>query len=319
MYNTVKEFVQNCDRCQRNNATLTTTPALHPISVNTTLFDRWGIDLAGPYRTSSKGNKFVVIATEYLTRWVEAAAIPNKSALQIAAFFKELVCRFGVMNFLQSDQGTEFCNAIVDNLEKMLGFKHKVSAAYHPQTNGLVERTVQTVKQRIRKCVAEKKDEWDKQLPFVLLSVRTSVQSSLKKSPFELLYGTSVRLEGNRQNLEVVSEKHIKRRIQVIEEALDATRKKAVKNLKQAQEKQKKAYDNKRSFTKFKVGDLVLRRNFFQRTRKGAKDEDAWEGPFKVTKTTEHGAYFLEKDGKRLRKAWNGSALKKYQNVIELD
>ena len=147
MYNTVKEFVQNCDRCQRNNATLTTTPALHPISVNTTLFDRWGIDLAGPYRTSSKGNKFVVIATEYLTRWVEAAAIPNKSALQIAAFFKELVCRFGVMNFLQSDQGTEFCNAIVDNLEKMLGFKHKVSAAYHPQTNGLVERTVQTVKQ----------------------------------------------------------------------------------------------------------------------------------------------------------------------------
>ena len=129
MYQTVANFVKHCDRCQRNTASLTVSPALHPIAVNRTLFDRWGIDLAGPYRVSKNGNKFVVIATEYLTRWVEAKAMPNKTAPEVSKFLKSLVCRFGVMNVLQSDQGTEFCNSIVDNLELQLDFKHKISAA----------------------------------------------------------------------------------------------------------------------------------------------------------------------------------------------
>ena len=155
----VANFVKHCDRCQRNTASLTVSPALHPIAVNQRLFDRWGIDLAGPYRVSKNDSKFVVIATENLTRWVEAKAMPNKTAPEVSKFLKSLVCRFGVMNVLQSDQGTEFCNSIVDNLELQLGFKHKISAAYHPQTNGLVERTVQTNSQAMNQkmCVGKER------------------------------------------------------------------------------------------------------------------------------------------------------------------
>ena len=169
--------------------------------------------------------------------------MPNKTAPEVSKFLKSLVCRFGVMNVLQSDQGTEFCNSIVDNLELQLGFNHKISAAYHPQTNGLVERTVQTVKQRIRKCVSEKKEHWDEHLPFILLSVRTSVQSSLKMTLFELLYGVPVRLEATsrkrKHDCSSASEELETSRIKVITEALTATREEAVKNLKRSTRKTK--------------------------------------------------------------------------------
>ncbi len=95
---------------------------------------------------------------------------------------------------VQSDQGREFLNSVNDHLFKATGIKHIVSLAYHPQTNGLVERFNQTVQRSLLKMVQESEKKWENYLESVLFAYRTSKQASTKYSPFFLLYGREPRL-----------------------------------------------------------------------------------------------------------------------------
>ena len=108
----VRALVRSCDACQRANP-LNRPPAatLHPISVKH-IFHRWGIDLVGPLQLTARGNKYIVVATEYLTKWVEAKAIPDKTAEEVHDFIMDLVFRYGSMNILLHDQGREFDNKV---------------------------------------------------------------------------------------------------------------------------------------------------------------------------------------------------------------
>ena len=81
-------------------------------------------------------------------------------------------------------QGREFCNHIVESLEKLTGFKHLVTSAYHPQSNGLDERLNQTLKAALQKLVNESQDDWDQLIDKVLFAYRTSKQDSSKFTPF---------------------------------------------------------------------------------------------------------------------------------------
>lgn len=137
-----RNFVRNCDACQRANAS-NKAPAstLHPISVKE-IFHRWGIDMVGPLTTTKMGNKYLVVATEYLTRWPEAAAVPDKSAEGIHSFLMRLVYRFGACNVLLHDQGREFNNKLVNDLCTKMEISVAMSSAYHPQTNGQVTKYI---------------------------------------------------------------------------------------------------------------------------------------------------------------------------------
>ena len=102
------------------------------------LFHRWGIDLIGPLQVTERGNRYIVVATEYLSKWMEAKAIPDKSGQEVHAFLLDLVFRFGSMNVLLHDQGKEFNNKQVNDLCESLQTSVAMTSAYHPQTNGLV-------------------------------------------------------------------------------------------------------------------------------------------------------------------------------------
>ena len=91
-------------------------------------------------------------------------------------------------------QGREFCNQIVSHLEELTGFKHRVTSAYHPQSNGLDERLNQTLKSALQKLVNESEDDWDELIDNVLFAYRTSKQDSTKFTPFFLMHGREARL-----------------------------------------------------------------------------------------------------------------------------
>jgi hypothetical protein len=92
--------------------------------------------LVGPLTETKNSNKYIIVATEYLSRWAEADAIPDKSASTIHKFLMALVFRFGSSNILLHDQGREFCNTLVSELLNRMDISAAVSSAYHPQTNG---------------------------------------------------------------------------------------------------------------------------------------------------------------------------------------
>lgn len=133
----VRTFVRGCSTCQLSNASNKPPPStLHPIPVHE-IFHRWGVDLIGPLHETSKGKKYIIVATEYLTKWAEVKAVRDKSADSVHSFLMKLVFRFGPCAVLLHDQGREFCNVLVEGLCQRLGIGDARSSAYHPQTNGL--------------------------------------------------------------------------------------------------------------------------------------------------------------------------------------
>ena len=161
-------------------------PSLHPIPVSDT-WNKVGIDL---YKlpVSSKGNRYVITLTDYFSKWVEATPIPTKKACHIAEFLYKMMLRYGCPEEIISDQGREFYSRLIDRLEQLTDFKHNITSAYHPQSNGLDERFNQTLKAQLQKKVNEHQDNWDDLLDNIPFAYRTSRQVSTKCTPFLLIW-----------------------------------------------------------------------------------------------------------------------------------
>ncbi|GJS30203.1 reverse transcriptase domain-containing protein [Tanacetum coccineum] len=101
------------------------------------IFDLWGIDFMGPF-PSSRGNKYILVAVDYLSKWVEAKALPTNDARVVCKFLKNLFARFGTPRAIISDRGTHFCNDQFAKVMAKYGVTHRLSTPYHPQTSGQV-------------------------------------------------------------------------------------------------------------------------------------------------------------------------------------
>lgn len=99
-----------------------------------------------------------------------------------------IIYRFGCAKITMTDQGREFVNKVNRRLFKLTGTQHNISSAYHPQTNGLVERFNQTLQRSLVKMLGDDQSKWDDHLDAVLFAYRTATQKSTKTSPFEIMY-----------------------------------------------------------------------------------------------------------------------------------
>ena len=102
------------------------------------IFYIWGIDFMGPF-PSFFGNKYILVAVEYFSKWPEAQAFSTNNAKVVTNFLKKLFARFGAPKALISDRGTHFCNTQLEKVLKRYGVNHRFSTPYHPQTSGQVE------------------------------------------------------------------------------------------------------------------------------------------------------------------------------------
>ena len=94
------------------------------------VFDVWGIDFVGPFPTS-QGHKYILVAVDYVSKWVEAQALPSNDVRVVVKFLKKLFSRFGAPRALISDRGTHFCNAQMEKVLKRYGVTHRVATPYH--------------------------------------------------------------------------------------------------------------------------------------------------------------------------------------------
>lgn len=134
---------------------------------------------------------------DYLTKWVEAYATPDQTAKITARLLAEnIVCRHGVPEELLSDRGPGFLSVLILELHvcTVLGMKKVNTSGYHSQSDGLVEKFNSTIISMIAKSSDGSVREWDKQIPFLLFTYRSTIQESTRESPFFLLYGRDPRL-----------------------------------------------------------------------------------------------------------------------------
>src|SRR3989337_1276046 len=115
MFDDVQKYIKSCDNCQRRGKAKRKEELL-PLTIGAP-FDKIGIDIKGPLPLTTKGNRYLVVAIDYFTKWPEARAIPNAKAETVAAFiFEEIICRHGVPKEILSNRGTHFNNALIDEL-----------------------------------------------------------------------------------------------------------------------------------------------------------------------------------------------------------
>jgi transposase InsO family protein len=154
-------------------------------------WDLVSVDATGPFPTTKNGNTQIVVFTDHLTRWVEAFAVPDIKTSTLADLLVErIVCRHGAPRTLLSDQGSSFVSELAAAVYHRLGVNKIQASAYHPQTNGLVERYNRTMKEMLTKYVDSRHTDWDTYLPYVTFAYNSSVHRSLEGlSPFQMLHG----------------------------------------------------------------------------------------------------------------------------------
>lgn len=188
MRNDCIELLKTCPECLIFNEDKI-TKANYPILIGESM-ERVGIDVIGPLIESEEGNKYIVIAIDYLTKFIFLHALKEKSATEIALFvFEDIILEHGCPNILLSDNGREFKNEIIESLCKLMSIDKKYSSPYRPQTNGLVERTNRTLLGILSKTVHKYPKRWDTYLRIIKFNYNIRYQESIKSSPFQLLYG----------------------------------------------------------------------------------------------------------------------------------
>jgi len=170
------EYVRKCESCQKHADWSHAPPeVLH--SINTPWpFHTWGIDILGPLPKAVRQFKFLIVAVEYFTKWIEAEPVAVISGGRIREFiWKNIICRFGVPRRIISDNGTQFACSQVKQLCTEVGIKQVFSSVEHPQTNGQAEAANKVILRGVKRRLAAAKGEWPNEIPRVLWAYHTTL------------------------------------------------------------------------------------------------------------------------------------------------
>ncbi|OMH80614.1 Pro-Pol polyprotein [Zancudomyces culisetae] len=190
-YPVVKLIVQRCEVCQRTNYIQRRAENLHPV-IPSEPFRVWGLDVAGPINpaTEPEGNRYIIMAVDYFTKWPVALPVKSVNAETICTFIVELIiANFGVPKMLITDRGTHLSNEACARFNEFLGIEQKPVTAYRPSANGQIERSIQTLKQLLIKQTISRPGCWDAYIWRSLLTMRTTPHRTLGRSPAEIVYG----------------------------------------------------------------------------------------------------------------------------------
>nr|GEX30256.1 reverse transcriptase domain-containing protein [Tanacetum cinerariifolium] len=187
IYCDAQNFIKNCDVCQHQGK-ITQKDEMPQNSIQVCeIFDVWGIDFMGPF-SSSRGNKYILVAVDYLSKWVEANELPTNDARVVCKFLKNLFARFGVPRAIISDRGTHFCNDQFTKVIQKYGVTHRLSTPYHPQTSGQVEVSIRGLKRILERAVGENRASWSDKLNDALWAFRTAYKTPIGCTPYTLVY-----------------------------------------------------------------------------------------------------------------------------------
>ena len=284
MYADCEHWVRSCVDCatKKNPKGVHKAPLL-PIPVEGA-FDRLGIDCLGPFPVTYSNNKYIVAMTDYLTKWPEAFAVPNIEASTIAEILvDQVITRHGAPRTLLSDRGSNFLSKLVLEVCKLINTNKANTTAYHPQTDGLVERFNGTLAQSLSMYTSTNQTDWDVYIPAVLFGYRVSPHSSTGETPFYLLYGREPRLP-----VDVVltppkdlSASVLKHRENIVTRLQSATAI-AQENIAKAQQQMKAYYDLRAKDPQFLIGDRIWVYTPSVPEGLTKKLRHLWHGPYRI-------------------------------------
>jgi len=293
----ITNWSRGCLTCATYSTGKAVYPPLTPIPVAGP-FDRIGVDVI-QFPRSSSGNQYAIVFMDYLTKWPEVFPSPDQTAATIAKLLvEEIVSRHGVPSEVLSDRGKAFLSGLMSEVQGLLGTHRVNTTAYHPQTDGLVERFNRTLTTMLAKTTEQGGRDWDQHIPFVLFAYRASEQESTKESPFFLLYGRDPRLPVDA----ALCPKQAQKQLSLKEYGVELVRKlgsaweSARTCVKRAQKNQKAYYDRKSRNSNFMVGERVFLFKPAEKTGENRKLARPYHGPYRIVDVTSNNASLCRVD-----------------------
>ncbi|MCO5610337.1 hypothetical protein L7F22_064573 [Adiantum nelumboides] len=288
-------------------------------------FEKWGIDAMVPLPRTANAKLYILVAIDYMTRWVEAQSVAKVNEKTVSKFvYTHICCRFGTPLEIVSDNGPGFRRGLLIEVCEELKVSHRHSTPYYLQSNGLVEKTDGIIAGIIRKMVESKPKRWDNFLDGAIWTYKTTYRDATQFTPFHLVYGQealqsielnipTIKLTGRQEQNN--DEAWIDRLLNLVE--LEWKREAAYhcyeKKALQLKDKLNEGIKDK----EIKEKSLVLRYNNALDNRFNAKFEHRWEGPFIVKKAFIGGYYqLMDLNGKEHPRKVNGYRLKPYLSRI---
>lgn len=286
-------------------------------------FELVGIDVTGPFPTTKRGNRYIIVAIDYFSKYVEAACVPDYTALTTAQFLLDnIVLRHGTPKSIISDQGPNFESKLVKELSKLLNINKLHSSPYHAMGNGMVERENRSLKSALRSYVQQDQANWDVWVPSVVFARNTTVHSTTGFSPYEVLYGhreTSVDDwgRGTTPNLGCQAWSEY---VDLVQRIRQAIHKEVNRNAARAKAQQARQYSKKCSNPPaFAVGDLVLVQNHRTEPGDSRKLSPAYVGPLRVVEKLNDLNYRVRATNSNYEKVLHRNRLKKFHESQAAD
>ncbi|RDX74646.1 Pol polyprotein, partial [Mucuna pruriens] len=261
------QHVKRCLKCQVYADNIHVAPsALHNLT-SSWLFFMWDLDMIGPIESkASNKHRFILVAIDYFTKWVEAALYANVTKSIMVKFIKkDIICQYRLPVHIITNNGINLNNKMMTELCEQFKIKHHHSMPYRPKMNGAIVEANKNIKKIVQKMVVTYKD-WHDMLPYALHGYRTPIRTSIGATPCSLVYGTEAVLpiEVKIPSLRVIVETEIK-----------------------------STFDKKVRPRSFKEGDLVLRKILHNAKDSRRKWTPNYEGPYVVKCAFSRGALII--------------------------
>ena len=279
----IQNWVRSCDLCRGKKGPPRARKApLQVYNVGAPL-ERVAVDVVGPLPATHRGNRYIVVAMDYFTKWPEAYPLPNQEARLVAQVLVEgFFSRFGVPRELHTDQGRNFESTHLRSVCELLQIHKTRKTPLRPQSDGMVERFNRTLLTQLALFTSETPQDWDEHLPFILMAYRTAQHATTRCTPALLMFGREMRVptdllmgpspgEPGEPSVESYATK--------LKASMEKAHEFARRQIGLASAHMKTRYDARAHTPRFRPGDLVWL--YWPRRRKGVcpKLTSPWKGP----------------------------------------
>lgn len=281
----VKRWCQECVDCgSRKEAGRKPCAPLQSV-VTSRPYERVALDILGPLTETPGSNKYIVVIGDYFSKWTEAFPLPNQEASTVAKLLVEQwVCRFGAPRTIHTDQGRNFESNLFREVCQLLNIHKSRTSAYHPQSDGMIERFNRTLLSMLSLFVEENQSNWDVLLPYVMMAYRSSIHSSTGFTPYKVIFGQEIVLPVDVM-LSLDNGERFSSAIEYVARLLDtlSTVVEAVKGHQlRASARQKTAYDFRAQGQYYSEGEFVWLRGKAKKRGLCPKLQRRFRGPYKI-------------------------------------
>jgi len=297
----IEEYVGKCEYCQKNKLSRKTKMPLIITDTPTRPFEKCALDIVGPLTVTTNGNKYVLTFQNNLTKLSKAIPLANQEAATVAKeFVTKIVFEHGIPEKILTDQGTNFTSEMFKNTCKLLRIEKIQTSAYHPESNGALERSHRTLAEYLRHYINNDQTDWDEWLPYAMFTYNTTPHSATGFTPFELTYGHQAILPSALARPPKPTYSYDDY-AQELRERLRATNQLAKDHLQEEKFKAKLQYDKGVNKKIFKIGDKVLLLDETVRRGRSKKLESQWVGPYTIIAKFSDVNYEIKRARKTIR------------------